>query len=337
MSQSVSNQVIRRMLGACQQQGGDPDAILMAGGLTSFDIEREQGRLPAHSHYRMLQLMQPYLASFHETILSYDIGQLYQHYPPLISLCLNQPSPRAALEVLLAYRPIIGSCDELRVRRGAQASQYLYVNQGPASLGASQAIPNFIILYRILRVYLADPRVSVGFTGRPPPSHQLLDQFFATRCRWEQGENTLTIDNAQLDCPSHCYNEPLGHLQLAQLAQICADIAERAPFAYLVGERIRHKIREGELESDESLLKEVCAAMNVSRWTLNRKLQGEGSSFSTLLREARVSEACRLLGEGDQPLQNISDRVGFSSQSAFNRFFKANTRMTPLAYRNARQ
>lgn len=66
MSQSVSNQVIRRMLGACQQQGGDPDAILMAGGLTSFDIEREQGRLLAHSHYRMLQLMQPYLASFHE-------------------------------------------------------------------------------------------------------------------------------------------------------------------------------------------------------------------------------------------------------------------------------
>lgn len=50
-----------------------------------------------------------------------------------------------------------------------------------------------------------------------------------------------------------------------------------------------------------------------------------------------MSEACRLLGEGDQPLQNISDRVGFSSQSAFNRFFKANTRMTPLAYRNARQ
>lgn len=337
MSQSVSNQVIRRMLGACQQQGGDPDAILMAGGLTSFDIEREQGRLPAHNHYRMLQLMQPYLASFHETILSYDIGQLYQHYPPLISLCLNQPSPRAALEVLLAYRPIIGSCDELRVRRGTQASQYLYVNQGPASLGASQAIPNFIILYRILRVYLADPRVSVGFTGRPPPRHQLLDQFFATRCRWEQGENTLTIDNAQLDCPSHCYNEPLGRLQLAQLAQICADIAERAPFAYLVEERIRHKIREGELESDESLLKEVCAAMNVSRWTLNRKLQGEGSSFSTLLRDARVSEACRLLGEGEQPLQNISDRVGFSSQSAFNRFFKANTRMTPLAYRNARQ
>ena len=50
-----------------------------------------------------------------------------------------------------------------------------------------------------------------------------------------------------------------------------------------------------------------------------------------------MMEACRLLGDGDQPLQNISDLVGFSSQSAFNRFFKANTNMTPLAYRNTRQ
>ena len=325
------------MLGACQQQGADPDAILMAGGLTPFDIEQAQGRIPAHRHYRMLQLMQPYLAEFHETILSYDIGQLYQHYPPLISVCLNQPSPRAALEVLQAYRPIIGSCDELRVRRGAQFSQYQYVNQGPVSLGASQAIPNFIILYRILRVYLADPRVSVGFMGRPPLRHQRLDHFFGTRCQWDQGESTLTISNAQLDSPSHCYNEPLGRLQLVQLAQICADIAACTPFAHQVEELIRHKIREGGLESDENLLKEVCSVMNVSRWTLNRKLQGEGNSFSTLLREVRVSEACRLLGEGEFPLQSISDRVGFSSQSAFNRFFKANTRMTPLAYRNTRQ
>ncbi|MGL4507566.1 MAG: AraC family transcriptional regulator, partial [Aeromonas sobria] len=114
------------MLGACQQQGGDPDAILMAGGLTSFDIEREQGRILAHSHYRMLSLMQPYLGSFHETILSYDIGQLYQHYPALISLCLNQPSPRAAIEALLAYRTVIGNCDDFVVRRGALFSQYEY-------------------------------------------------------------------------------------------------------------------------------------------------------------------------------------------------------------------
>ncbi len=337
MSQSVSNQVIRRMLTACQQQGGDPDAILMAAGLTPFDIHREHGRILAHSHYRMLSLMQRHLSGFHEGILSYDIAELYQHYPALISLCLNQPSPRAAIEALLAYRTVIGNCDDFVVRRGALFSQYEYINQGPAALGASQAIPNFVILYRILRVYAPGLGVSVGFVGKPPAHHRQLDHFFGTHCRWEQPGNTLTIDNALLDSRADSYNEPLCRLQTSQLAHICSDIDERVPFANLVADMIRHKIRGGVMESDDHLLKDVCSAMNISRWTLNRKLQGEGSSFSAILKRVKMMEACRLLGEGEQPLQNISDLVGFSSQSAFNRFFKANTNMTPLAYRNTRQ
>lgn len=337
MSQSVSNQVIRRMLTACQQQGGDTDAILMAAGLTPFDIHREHGRILAHSHYRMLSLMQRHLSGFHEGILSYDIAELYQHYPALISLCLNQPSPRAAIEALLAYRTVIGNCDDFVVRRGALFSQYEYINQGPAALGASQAIPNFVIFYRILRVYAPGLGVSVGFVGKPPAHHRQLDHFFGTHCRWDQPGNTLTIDNTLLDSCADSYNGPLCRLQTSQLAHICSDIDERVPFANLVADMIRHKIRGGVMESDDHLLKDVCSAMNISRWTLNRKLQGEGSSFSAILKRVKVMEACRLLGEGEQPLQNISDLVGFSSQSAFNRFFKANTNMTPLAYRNTRQ
>ncbi|WP_429068243.1 helix-turn-helix domain-containing protein [Aeromonas bestiarum] len=325
------------MLTACQQQGGDPDAILMAAGLTPFDIHREHGRILAHSHYRMLSLMQRHLSGFHEGILSYDIAELYQHYPALISLCLNQPSPRAAIEALLAYRTVIGNCDDIVVRRGALFSQYEYINQGPATLGASQAIPNFVILYRILRVYAPGLGVSVGFVGKPPTHHRQLDHFFGTHCRWEQPGNTLTIDNALLDSRADSYNGPLCRLQTSQLAHICSDIDERVPFANLVADMIRHKIRGGVMESDDHLLKDVCSAMNISRWTLNRKLQGEGSSFSAILKRVKMMEACRLLGEGEQPLQNISDLVGFSSQSAFNRFFKANTNMTPLAYRNTRQ
>jgi AraC-like DNA-binding protein len=337
MSQSVSNQVIRRMLMACQQQGGDTDAILMAAGLTPFDIHREHGRILAHSHYRMLSLMQRYLSGFHEGILSYDIAELYQHYPALISLCLNQPSPRAAIEALLAYRTVIGNCDDFVVRRGALFSQYEYINQGPAALGASQAIPNFVILYRILRVYAPGLGISVGLVGKPPAHHRQLDHFFGTHCRWDQSGNTLTIDNALLDSRADSYNGPLCRLQTRQLAHICSNIDERVPFANLVADMIRHKIRGGFMESDDHLLKDVCSAMNISRWTLNRKLQGEGNSFSAILKRVKVMEACRLLGEGEQPLQNISDLVGFSSQSAFNRFFKANTNMTPLAYRNIRQ
>lgn len=337
MSQSVSNQVIRGMLAACRRQGGDPDAILMAAGLTAFDINRAQGRILAQSHYRALSLMQGYLDGFNQEILSYDIDRLYDHYPPLISFCLNRPSPRAAVEALLTYRTVIGSCDDFRIRTGALHTQYEYINQGPAILGASQAIPNFVILYRILRVYQPRLAVSLGFIGKPPAHHGQLDHFFGTRCRWEQPANTLTLANALLDVRCDGFNEPLGRLQSSQLEQICAEIAERVPFANQVGERIRHRICEGGMESDDNMLEKVCSAMNISRWTLNRKLQGEGCSFSIILKQVKMTEACRLLEQGEQTLQNISDLVGFSSQSAFNRFFKANANMTPLAYRNTRQ
>lgn len=337
MAQSVANQVLRRMLTACQQQGGDPDALLLAAGLTPFDINREHGRILAQSHYRLLSLMQGYLSGFHEGILSYEIAQLYEHYPVLISLCLNQPSPRAAIEALLRYRTVIGNCDDYQVRLGALHTQYEYINQGPAALGASQAIPNFVILFRILRAYVPALAVSVGFVGRPPAHHRQLDHFFGTHCRWDQPGNTLLIANALLDTRVDGYNGLLCRLQTSQLDSICADIDERVPFANLVADLIRHRIRGGVMECDYHLLKDVCSAMNISRWTLNRKLQGEGSSFSAILKRVKMMEACRLLGEREQPLQNISDLVGFSSQSAFNRFFKANANMTPLAYRNTRQ
>ncbi|UNP89813.1 hypothetical protein MNZ22_05650 [Aeromonas encheleia] len=161
------------MLTACKQQGGDPDALLLAAGLTPFDINREHGRILAQSHYRLLSLMQGYLSGFHEGILSYEIAQLYEHYPVLISLCLNQPSPRAAIEALLRYRTVIGNCDDYQVRLGALHTQYEYINQGPAALGASQAIPNFVILFRILRAYVPALAVSVGFRRQaacPSPS-----------------------------------------------------------------------------------------------------------------------------------------------------------------------
>lgn len=320
-----------------QQLGEDPDAILRAAGLTTFDINSEQGRLSSTSHYRMLVLMQKYVGKIHEEIISEDINQRYEQYPELIGLCLNQPSPRAAINALLAYRAVIGNCDDVQVRAGALYTQYEYINQGPLSLAASQAISNFVIICQILRVYIPHLVVSVGFIGTPLRHFRQLDQFFGTHCRWEQGANTLSISNTMLDSSSDCYNRVLGQLQTAKLDRMCVDIREHISFEHRVGELIRHKIRSGIMLSDDNFLMEICSAMNISRWTLNRKLQGEGGSFSTILKKVRMMEACRLLGEGAQPLQDISELVGFSSQSAFNRFFKANTNMTPLAYRNARQ
>lgn len=333
MQKSVSNQAIRAILATCQQQGGDADTILMASGLTPFDLARSNGRIPAQNHYRFLCQMQSFLNGLNEAMFFYDIEDIHEYYPTLIGLCLNQPTARAALDTFLTYRVVIGSCDDFHVTAGALTTQYEYINQGPPVLGPTQAIPNFVIVYKILRMYLPTVAVTVGLVGKPAQHHRLLDQFFGTHCCWEQPSNTFAISNRLLDTRSECFNPLLNRLQILQLDHLCSEIDAGASFASVVGDRICHKIRGGVMDSDDNLLNDVCSAMHISRWTLNRKLQVEGTSFSTILKHVKMMEALRLLEDKNRQLQDISEMIGFSSQSAFNRFFKTNANMTPLAHR----
>ena len=79
--------------------------------------------------------------------------------------------------------------------------------------------------------------------------------------------------------------------------------------------------------------REVCALLGISRWTLNERLRPAGTSFSELLKQSRLRLACRLLVESDQSISQISERVCFSSQAVFSRFFSSHLGMTPLGYR----
>lgn len=45
------------------------------------------------------------------------------------------------------------------------------------------------------------------------------------------------------------------------------------------------------------------------------------------------AEACRMLIHSDLTIQSIADKLHFSDQSAFGKFFKANAGVSPLRYR----
>ena len=98
-----------------------------------------------------------------------------------------------------------------------------------------------------------------------------------------------------------------------------------------------HSIHSGRFDGDDSVLEDICSNLNVSRWTLNRKLQNENTSFITLLKETKIKMACELLIESKHTMQEISESIGFSSQSVFSRFFKTNLSVSPLAFRDEHQ
>ena len=71
--------------------------------------------------------------------------------------------------------------------------------------------------------------------------------------------------------------------------------------------------------------------------TLQRKLAGEGSSFSKLLDEVRKELAERYIEDQTRTISEVSFLLGFSESSAFSRAFRRWTGEAPSRYRSRSQ
>jgi DNA-binding response OmpR family regulator len=84
-------------------------------------------------------------------------------------------------------------------------------------------------------------------------------------------------------------------------------------FLETMSEKILEKIEDADLNVDT-----LAAMMNMSRVTLYRKIKAISNlSPIELINIIRLKKAAELLAEGDYKIYEISDRVGYSSQSHF--------------------
>lgn len=334
MPKSVSNVIMRNVLQKLKGDGVNTKSIIEYCGVSDYEIERNNGRIAEHKHYRFMLKTKEYLQPVNDFIFDNFMALSFHNHPDFIGICLNESSAKEALDSYIRYRVMIGNCDDLIKHTGAEKSSYEYINLGPKELGASQAIFNFIMLYSIVKNYSDHFNVNIGFVGKPPQRKNLLDVFFNTQCLWEQNRNYLIFNNQELDRPRQGYNSSLNSMQKARLNELCHKLESDSDYSSLIKEMIIHAIHLGRFDGDDSILEDICNNLSISRWTLNRKLQNENTSFITLLKETKIKMACELLIESKYSMQEISESIGFSSQSVFSRFFKTNLSMSPLAFRD---
>ena len=81
-------------------------------------------------------------------------------------------------------------------------------------------------------------------------------------------------------------------------------------------------------------IEEVSAYLQLSVRSTQRKLQEYGTSYSQVLDAIRKELALTYLRQTQNSVLYVSERLGFSEQSAFQRAFKRWTGITPKRYRN---
>lgn len=82
-------------------------------------------------------------------------------------------------------------------------------------------------------------------------------------------------------------------------------------------------------------LNDVAAIANMNRQAFCRYFKSRTQkTFVEFLNEVRISHACRLLTESNQPVANLAYDCGFNSITNFNRIFKEIKNISPRQFRN---
>lgn len=173
-----------------------------------------------------------------------------------------------------------------------------------------------------------------------------LDVFFPYPAPSELLEYQQTLPNARLHFGTGFSGFGVAKSLLAApqrtadraLHQIVSRHAEHElaalPRTKSLGERVRELLIT-ELPSGNASAIRIAKKLDMSRRTLNRRLEQEHTSFRGLLDDVRKQLALRYLSTRDLSIPDIALLTGFSEAAAFHRAFRRWTDQTPSEYRRA--
>jgi AraC-like DNA-binding protein len=151
-------------------------------------------------------------------------------------------------------------------------------------------------------------------------AHLLADVSFA------QPVTQLVMDAEYLNLPLMASDRAGLRLAEAECERALCDLGLDAG---IVG-RVRSLVST---PTDMRSLEEVASCLRMSPRTLKRRLAAQGASFSGLLEDERLKRARFLLQSTRLSLNEVSERLGYSTLPNFARAFRRWSGQTPAAFR----
>lgn len=166
-------------------------------------------------------------------------------------------------------------------------------------------------------------------TPSPPSPVEPYEAFLGARLR-RAAAHRVTFTAADAARPFLTSNESLWAAFEPELGRRLADLEAGATTA----QRVRAVLLEG-LPGGLVSADAVARKLAMSRRTLQRRIEAEGTSFDRVLRETREALARHYLARTALPAAEIAFLLGFAEPNSFYRAFRSWTGTTPAALRRA--
>jgi AraC-like DNA-binding protein len=163
----------------------------------------------------------------------------------------------------------------------------------------------------------------------PATDLQQYHRFFRAPVHNQAAGCWLVFDSAVLELPVLGADSNLFALLSSTADTLLAAARARRRFADRVRQAMLPLIRDG------CRIDEVAAALAMSPRTLQRRLEGEGTTFGAVFDATRQAAALEYLRDPAVGIKEAAFRVGFSEPSTFYRAFRRWTGATPAHFRRA--
>ena len=236
---------------------------------------------------------------------------------------------REAFERIIRYRRLIGDVVELSLEDVRDRTRFVIDVSAPPGV-PYEAVDAFtsmcVRLARMLRGRRSLDPVAVMLERPEPARTEPYRRLFRAPVAFSQPRNVLEFRRADVDAPLPSANAELARnndqVVVAYLAKL-----ERANVSSRVLAALLQVLPDGAPSKQA-----VARQLGMSPRNLQRHLSKEGTSYKSLLNDARVDLARRYVREARLSVTEIAFVLGFADTSTFSRAFKRWTGMSPRQY-----
>lgn len=225
------------------------------------------------------------------------------------------------------FQGLIGSIGEIKNTVNTHsATLYFETDLRVPRPMAEEMVVGWTYFTRLLSGVMLTPE-QVYFKHRESSNGNKLQTFFQCPIQYESDKIAVTFPISYFDYPVKHSDEMILN-SLRGTAQRLLRQVEQGSFLFEL-----QAIIEGQLELHQPVsIDDVASAMNMSRRTLQRKIQSEGERYSEILDQVRFGLVKKYLTDGESNLKSMAYNLGYADVSAFHKAFKRWSGVTPKAF-----
>ncbi|MCE0493145.1 helix-turn-helix transcriptional regulator [Vibrio salinus] len=321
--------------------------ITHATGISQEVMSCKTARITPEQHYKLLNMLQKHRGldwlnlknNFSiEYLLNKNniLDSFSQSSPEYAALVLNCENLRTALRNFIKFRTIVGNINEFNLIESSNTITMTYKHHFPELRYSFVSIINFIFVIFISNTYSNKENIKfqISCTCSKSPYLEGICRYWNSKILWQQESDSIIFTCKNLDTPYQQFNQATHDILLKIVQNKNDEIYKKDNIKDIVSSVIRNNINDRNIYySSSKSIHSICEILNINKIKLSRRLKEVGTSYKIIEKSVKLEESVKMLQYSNKSIAEISEQLGFSTQSVFNRFFNELMNTTPLKYR----